>query len=315
MKITPSFKLDIQASDFPGYGSRLVCGTSGLGGVWGMVNERESIDCILYALENGVSSFDTAPSYGNAETYLGKALAQWKNPKPFISTKVGRLKADTAFDARLDYSIQGMRKSLMRSLELLRLDHIDLLFLHEPQWVPIGRINEILDLLLSFKEEGFVSMLGIGGNPSKSFEPYIQNKYFQVISSFTKMDACNLSAFKDIIPKTIPKNISFYAASSLHFGLLGNRFAQFIKEGNKGYEDSISNRDIQTAIDVNELAINSGMSLAEMAQRYLFSISEATRVVIGASKLPELRNTLSFWKAGALPKTLFDKITQIVLEN
>lgn len=315
MKLTPTYKADIYKSDFPGYGSRLVYGTSGLGGVWGAVDEQESVDCILYALENNITSFDTSPSYNNAELYLGKALAKWKGEKPFISTKVGRLKADSAFDAKLDYSPKGMRESLLRSLDLLRLDHVDLLFLHEPQWVPIGQINEILEMLLSFREEGSVKMLGIGGNPSKAFEPYINNKYFQVISSFMKMDACNLSAFEEILPKTLPRHISFYAASSLHFGLLGNRFDQFVTHGNRGYEDNISISDIATAVLVNDIAVSSLMQLAPMSQRYLFSIEEATRVVIGARKFSQITDTLSCWKDGALPKTLFDEITQIILRN
>ncbi len=313
MKLTPTYKADIYKSAFPAYGSRLVYGTSGLGGVWGNVDEQESIDCILYALENDISSFDTAPSYSNAEFFLGKALAKWKGKKPFVSTKVGRLKADTAFDAKLDYSPKGMRESLMRSLDLLGLGYVDLLFLHEPQWVPIDRINEILETLLSFKEEGYTKTLGIGGNPSRSFEPYIDNKYFEVISSFTKLDACNLSAFDEILPKTIPQHISFYAASSLHFGLLGNRFEQFVAEGNKGYEDNISLKDIEKAVCVNELALRNGIPLAEIAQRYLFSVEEATRVVMGARKFSEIRDTISCWKAGALSKSLFDEITQVIL--
>lgn len=315
MKLTPTYKADIFKSDFPGYGSRLVYGTSGLGGVWGKVDEKESIDCILYALENDILSFDTSPSYSNAELFLGKALAKWKGQRPFVSTKVGRLKADSAFDARLDYSPGGMRESLMRSLDLLRLDNVDLLFLHEPQWVPIERINEILDVLLSFKEDGYTKMLGIGGNPSKSFEPFIDKKYFQVISSFTKMDACNLSAFGDILPKTISQNISFYAASSLHFGLLGNRFEHFVAEGNNGYEDNISKKDIEKAVLLNQLASRNPMPLAEMAQRYLFSIEEATRVVMGARKILQVKDTICCWQKGALEKKLFEEITQLVLDR
>ena len=71
-----------------------------------------------------------------------------------MSTHVGRLKTETAFEARLDFSIQGMSASLMRSLELLQLDYVDLLFLHEPQWIPMNRIDEILELLISFQEAG-----------------------------------------------------------------------------------------------------------------------------------------------------------------
>lgn len=315
MKLTPTYKADIHTSEFPGYGSRLVCGTSGLGGVWGKVDEEESIDCMLYALENGVSCFDTSPSYGNAEAYLGKALTKWKNEKPYISTKVGRLKADTAFDVKLDYSPVAMRDSLMRSLDLLGLGKVDLLFLHEPQWVPLERINEILDVLLLFKEEGYTDRLGIGGNPTKLFYPYISDKYFQVISSFTKMDACNLSAFEEILPLTTHQHISFYAASSLHFALLGDRFEQFVANGNKGYEDNISLKDIENARLINIYAEKSGMPLAEMAQRYLFSIGEATRVVMGASKMDQMVDTLSWWKTGAISKEMFDEITGIIIAN
>ena len=311
----PTYKADIFKSDFPGYGSRLVYGTSGLGGVWGAIDEQESIDCILYALENGISSFDTSPSYGNAEDYLGRALTKWSGEKPFISTKVGRLKADTAFDVKLDYSVVGMRESLMRSLHFLGVNKVDLLFLHEPQLVPLERMDEILEVLLSFKADGYTDMLGIGGNPPKSFESFIDGKYFQVISSFTKMDACNLSAFKEILPITLSQNISFYAASSLHFALLGSRFEYFIANGNKGYEQNITLKDIETAALVNEYALKSGMQLADMAQRYLFSISEATRVVMGAKKLNQLSNTVSSWNAGALSRTMFDEITHIILKN
>ncbi|HEX3933854.1 MAG TPA: aldo/keto reductase [Puia sp.] len=313
LRLVPTYKKDTFGSDFPGHGSRLVCGTSGLGGIWGKIDEQESIDCMLYALGNGITSFDTSPSYSNAEELLGKALAQWKGSKPFVSTKVGRLRSDTAFDARLDYSYEGMRESILRSLELLGLETVDLLFIHEPQWVPIGKIDEILEILLSFKEAGYARMLGVGGNPSESFLPFIDNRYFQVVSTFTKMDACNLSAFEDILPITLPRGIRIYAASSLHFGLLGNRFDRFVSEGNRGYEDNISEKDIEKAVLVNDLASRNGMALPEMAQRYLFSMEEATRIVMGARKIGQVTDTIDCWKAGALSKGLFDAITGVIL--
>ena len=311
MSLKPTYKADIYQSNIPFYGSRLVFGTSGLGGVWGEAQENESIECILYALENGITSFDTAPSYSNAEIYLGKALKQWKGVQPFISTKVGRLKSDSAFDAKLDYSPKGMKESLKRSMDLLGVDKVNLLFLHEPQWVPLDRIEEILETLLSLKEDGYTDLLGIGGNPPKSFIPYINNKYFQVTSSFCKMDACNLSAFTELLPITLKENIIVYAASSLHFSLLGNRFEQFIKQ-HPGYSE-ISDADIKNALKVNEVAKKNNVSLSTLSQRYLFSVEEASRVVIGARKIDQIKSTVQDWKAGALPEVLFNEITEIIL--
>jgi aryl-alcohol dehydrogenase-like predicted oxidoreductase len=101
----------------------------------------------------------------------------------------------------------------------------------------------------------------------------------------------------------------------LHFGLLGNRFEQFVANGNKGYEDNISLQDIENAVLVNTYAEKSGMPLAEMAQRYLFSIAEASRVVMGAGKWDQMTDTIAYWKAGALSEKMFDEITEIIVKD
>jgi aryl-alcohol dehydrogenase-like predicted oxidoreductase len=310
--LKPTYKADIYQSDFPAKGSRLVYGTSGLGGVWGAVDEVESIDCLLYAFENGITTLDTSPSYSKSEEYVGKALKRWQGEKPFISTKVGRLQAESAFDAKLDYSPAGMRKSLMRSLDLLGVDCVDLLFLHEPQWVPLERIEEILETLQSFKAEGLTKMLGVGGNPSPAFMPYIKKDIFQVLSGFCRLDACTLTAFENELPTLIERNIAHYAASSLHFSLLGNRFETYTQTPPTDTE-YISAYEIANANEVNKIAQKHGISLPTLAQRYLFSIQEATRIVMGARKINQIENTIDDWQQGALPEAIFSEITNVLL--
>ena len=310
--LKPSYKKDIYASDFVAKGSRLVYGTSGLGGVWGEVDEAESIDCLLYAFENGITSLDTSPSYSQSENYVGKALKRWQGEKPFISTKVGRLQSTTAFDAVLDYSPEGMKNSVLRSLDLLGVDSVDLLFLHEPQWVPLDKIEEIIETLLSFKEAGYTKMLGIGGNPSVGFRPYIKSNIFQVVSTFCCMDACTLVAFEEEMALYQQQNMAVYAASALHFSLLGNRFELFTKNQPTDNE-YITEREIANAIQVNEIAKKYGMALPTLAQRYLFSIEEATRVVMGARNIQQIQNTIADWQQGALPKKIFNEITKVII--
>lgn len=310
--LKPTYKHNIYISDFPAKGSRLVYGTSGLGGVWGEVNPEESIDCLHYAFENGITSLDTSPSYNNSELYVGKALKQWRGEKPFISTKVGRLQSATAFDAKLDYSPTGMRNSLMRSLDLLGVDSVDLLFLHEPQWIPLDRMGEILDTLGSFRDMGYTKMLGIGGNPSVEFRPYIRGDIFDVVSTFCRMDACNLDVFEEEMAIYEEQNIAVYAASSLHFSLLGNRFESYIKTPPTDTE-YITQKEIHNAIKVNEIAKKYGISLPTLAQRYLFSIQQATRVVMGARNIQQIQNTINDWQQGALPEDIFDEITKVLV--
>lgn len=308
----PTYIDDYLSSRFFQGGSRLVCGTSGLGGVWGEVNESESIDTLLYAFENGVSAIDTAPSYSQAETYVGKALKRWPGKRPFISTKVGRLKAKDAHTTLVDYSTEGLKRSFYHSLEVLGVDKVNILFLHEPHLVPLEGMDEILEVLLSFKKEGLTDMLGVGGNPPESFMPFVKKEYFDVVSGFLHLDACNLTALEGLIPDLKHKEIAYYAASALHFSLLGDGFEHLSRQP---ADQWISTKDQSAAIAVNAIANKYQIPLPSLAQRFLFSIAEADRVVTGASNLSQMKATLADWKAGKLTREIFEEIANTILGN
>lgn len=293
--------------------SRLVYGTSGLGGVWGPVKESESIDALLFAFENGISVLDTSPSYADSELFVGKALREWQGQKPFVSSKIGRLKGLDAFDMKLDYSQEGMKRSLYNSLETLGLEYLDLLFLHEPHRVPMEEIDRILDDLKEFKTLGLIRSLGVGGNPTPEFMPFITKDNFDVVSGYLRMDACNLNVFNGEIQQYKKEGIAYYAASALHFALLGNRFEKYKKEGVDG--QWITQQDLDNASKVKAVADSLKMPLPTLAQRYLFSIAEADRIVMGARTMEQIKATVSDWESGKLPKPVFDKITEILMRN
>ena len=198
---------------------RLVLGTSGLGGVWGPVNEDDSVDAILCALENRIFSIDTAPSYANAEAIVGKALKDWKGVRPRISTKVGRLKAYDAHTTQTDYTDDGIRRSLEQSLETLGVDFIDLLFLHEPHLVPKEEIPRILSRLLYYQSKGLICKIGIGGNMPGYFRPFMGKGKFEVVSGFLRMNACNLDVFYEdtqfFLEKRLSRRFRFSLTSTL----------------------------------------------------------------------------------------------------
>ena len=311
MDIKPTYSSDINQENFNfSHGSRLVYGCSGLGGVWGETNYEESVDCLLFGFENGILSLDTSPSYNQSETVVGKALKQWKGPRPFVSTKVGRLKSENAHETVVDYSQERMKRSLNESLETLGVDYIDLLFLHEPYLVPLDRIEEVMDTLKGFQSDGLVGMLGVGGNPTDGFRPHMTKNNFQVLSGFLKVDACNLSGFEKDMPKIKEEYIAYYAASALHFSLLGNRYEQFV--ANPPNDQWISNQDVENAKKVKAIADREGMPIASLAQRFLFSMADANRVVMGARKINQIEATVADWKAGVLTEALFNEICEAI---
>ncbi len=314
MKTKPTYiKGDYKKSEFFNNESRLVLGCSGLGGVWRPIEEKTAVGILMHALENGVSVFDTAPSYNKSQEFVGKALKQWTGKKPFVSTKVGRLKADKAEDTIVDYSSESMRKSVYESLEVIGVDSIDLLFLHEPHLVPVEKMDEIMDCLHSFKKEGLVKSLGIGGNPIDRFYPHMIKENFDVVSGFLKLDACNLTGFQKDLPQIERENMAYYAASALHMGLLGRRLEDYSKE--RPNNEWISNEDVDVALAVNKIAQKSNIPLSRLALRYVFSIEEADRVVVGPTKMEQLTDVLNAWEEGKLPEDVFNEITENIISK
>ncbi len=311
MKTKPTYITgDYKKSEFFNNKSRLVLGCSGLGGVWRPIEEKVATGIISHALENGVRVFDTSPSYNKSQEFLGKALKNWSGEKPFISTKVGRLQSEKADDCVVDYSTETMRKSVYESLETLGLDQIDLLFLHEPHLVPVERMDEIMDCLNSFKKEGIVKSLGVGGNPTAPFYPFMIKENFDVVSGFLKLDACNLTGFEKDLPQIEKENMAYYAASALHMGLLGSRLEQYNKE--RPNNEWISNADVDVALQVNEIAKNYNIPISRLALRYVFSILEADRVVVGPTKMEQLVDVLEAWEEGKLSEEIFNEITNTI---
>ena len=312
MNTRPTYTRNYVSSRIDG-GPRLVLGTSGLGGVWGPVNEDDSVNAILSALENRVSSIDTAPSYANAEAIVGKALKQWKGVRPHLSTKVGRLKAYDAHTTQTDYTDGGIRRSLEQSLETLGVDFIDLLFLHEPHLVPKEEIPRILSRLLHYQNKGLICKIGIGGNMPAYFRPFMGKGKFEAVSGFLRMNACNLDAFHDDTHFFSESSITYYNASVLHFGLLGDKFSHY-RNNFERERDWLKESDIKAAERVEEISRRCATSLSTLAFRYAISIEEADKIVIGATKMIELKELLQAWKMGPLPLEIFEEITSAIAE-
>jgi aryl-alcohol dehydrogenase-like predicted oxidoreductase len=112
-------------------------------------------------LDLGINYFDTAPAYGTSEERLGRALGK-RSRDAVISTKVGE-----TFEggrSRYDFSAEGIRESVGRSLRRLGRDVLDLVFIHSN-----GRDLEILNdtvavpTLEALRDEGLVRAIGLSG--------------------------------------------------------------------------------------------------------------------------------------------------------
>lgn len=133
-------------------------GTNNLGMKLDMAQSRE---VVAAALDEGITLFDTADSYGDSEQRLGELLAG-KRDDVVLATKFGSDVRRRGGDTGADWGARGSRRYIRRAVESslrnLRTDWIDLYQLHRPdEATPIGETLSALDDLV---REGKVRYLG-----------------------------------------------------------------------------------------------------------------------------------------------------------
>ena len=283
---------------------RCILGTAGLGGVWGRIDPEESVKAILLALELGITAIDTAPAYGDAEVLVGKAFRQWKGALPRISTKAGRLKSYSATEGYYDYSPSGLEKSVLNSLQVLKVPVLDVLLLHDPAAIPPADAEMLIQKLLSFKDKGYARHIGLGGNSPDWFKKYITADVFDVVMEYNRLDACCVDALDTTLKLCQSQGMRFWAASPLRMGLLGSCYDAFTKSR----PPWISAADLACAGRLQNIAAQHNMTLPALAHRFLLTLPYSFEIVIGAANLPQLCDTLAAVKEGPLPDELFKEM-------
>lgn len=283
---------------------RIAFGLAGVGGAWGPVDQGRARETLHHALELGIRVFDAAPSYGTAEKLLGEALAAWRGERPVISTKVGRLPARDGHEVKFDFSDESMRASLGHSLATLGIPNVDLLFLHEPEFVPMSERPRVVAAMRQMQADGLVSHLGVAGGHGEGWDGYVESGAFDVVMLFRRLDACIFDGVAADIPRLRGAGVAIYGASPLHMGLLGSRHDEFVNER----RDWVWPDQVARSIRLRALADKSGMSLAMLAHRFIFSVAEIDRVVIGARSPEELSDAWNAWQAGPLLPELFEAV-------
>jgi len=106
-------------------------------------------------LRYGVNHIDTAARYGDSELRIGPWMARHRKDF-FLATKTGSRSAAEA------------RQDIHRSLERLRVDHVDLIQLHSlahpDDWDQAMGSGGALEALIEAREQGLVRFVGVTGH-------------------------------------------------------------------------------------------------------------------------------------------------------
>ncbi|MHB9107811.1 MAG: aldo/keto reductase [Armatimonadota bacterium] len=281
--------------------SLLTLGTVQLGLPYGIANTtgqpsyEAARDIIACAVEGGVNVLDTAVSYGESEKVVGQVMAELGiADRMVVVSKVaamGEFSSSQAIDAFLEEQVIGM-------LSRLRLDVLPICMFHT-------EVNAChLDALAKFKERGLVRHLGVSTmTPEKTAEIIADGKAEAMQLPTNMLDQRFIR--QGLLKQAGEKGIAMFIRSVYLQGLIPMREEDILPE----LADVIP---VRRRLEV--LAKEAGITITELAIRFVMGLEGVTSVLTGVETLEQMRENLALVNNGPLPADLQGAILSEVPE-
>ncbi|NNB99694.1 aldo/keto reductase [Corallococcus exiguus] len=277
--------------------------TFGGEGYWkniGQQGQSEADALVGRCLDAGINFFDTANvySYGQSEELLGKALAE-KRSQVVLATKVrGRMGPGQNETGLSRYHIFD---SVHASLKRLGTDHIDLLQIHGYDVAtPLEETLRALDDLVS---QGKVRYLGASNLAAWQLMKALGLSDHRGLSRFESLQAYYSIAGRDLERELVPlmkdQQVGLMVWSPLAGGFLSGKYRRNA-EGPEGARRTtfdfppVDRERAYNAIDVmDEVAKETGTTVARVALAWLLHQPHVTTVILGAKTQAQLEDNLA----------------------
>ncbi len=294
------------------------CGNSGLKlpslsfGLWHNFYEgadyNNMVNMLTTAFDLGITHFDLANNYGrpvagSAETNFGKILknelAGYRD-ELVISTKAGYYMWPGP------YGDFGSRKHLISSLDAslkrMGLDYVDIFYHHRMD--PNTPLEETMGALCDIVRSGKALYVGISNYDAETTEraanilksmgirPLIHQLRFSMLDRHVLTDG--------ILNATHNSGMGSIAFSPLEQGILSDKYLKGIPNDSRAAkpdtflsEDRLSKELLEKIDALNNIAINRGQTLSQMAIAWLLSVGKVTSVLVGASNSVQIKENVA----------------------
>ena len=313
------------------------CGRSGLLlpkislGLWhnfGDASDYENMRQLCFtAFDNGITQFDLAnnygPAYGSAEKNFGRILKEdlmSYRDELIITTKAG-------YDMwEGPYGNWGSRKyllaSLDQSLKRMGLNYVDIFYHHRMD--PETPLEETMGALATAVCQGKALYVGLSNYDGETLEqaaailkdlkcPFVINQNCYSIFDRT----VEKNGLKDMTGNLKKGLITF---SPLAQGQLTDRYLNGIPEDSRIRKDGrflkesiLTAERMEQIRKLNELAVQRGEKLADMALAWLLQKKEVTSVLIGASKTQQILDNIKAIHSAPFTEEELQKIDEYSL--
>ena len=189
---------------------------------WAGQNDNDSKSVLLKAWESGINHWDTADVYGEgkSEKIIGESWETIPRDDIFLATKVGWDKGS----ASNWYAPDQMVKNMNRSLSNLKVNHVDLIYLHHCNFGENGEyFDEAMEVLKKFQEQGKARFVGLSDWSNKKIMQYIEDCDPDVVQLYRNVmdDKYESSGLKSYVDEN---NIGVCFFSPIKHGLLTGKY-------------------------------------------------------------------------------------------
>ncbi len=280
--------------------SFLQLGTVQFGLSYGIANKagrpgfKEVCRILGVAAEAGVNCLDTAAGYGESEQVIGRALEELGlRDQMVVVSKVRHISDETVPSAAADRMVE---ESVVESLKRLRLDVLPICLFHiEANWA-------LVDSLLKLKTRGLVRHIGCSVVSVEGARKVAESGLASAMQLPTSV-LDNRFICAGVFETARMRNVAVFVRSIYLQGLLLMPEADIPQDLTEA---------IPARRNLERLAREAGMSLAEFAARYIMSLPGCSCAVVGVETEAQMRQNAALFAKPRLESALMQAVAAAV---
>lgn len=279
-------------------------------GLWQNFGDHDPIsnqrEILRGAFDMGITHFDLANNYGGpagaAEKNFGRIFKEdftAYRDEMIISSKAGYHMWEGP------YGEWGSRKSIIascdQSLQRMGLDYVDIFYHHRPD--PETPLEETAEALMQLVRQGKALYVGISnynGEDTQKMTKILRKKEAPFIIHQMRYNMFSRELLEDDLAPVLEENgLGEITFSPLAQGLLTKRYLNGIPEDSRAHRKEIpflSEDQVTPTLHkitlLQELAETRNQSLAQMALAWNLRQESVTSVLVGASRLSQLQESV-----------------------
>lgn len=281
------------------------------------VEQASAIACVKTALDQGITTFDTADVYAQtkAETVLGKALKGVRRESYELFTKVYWPTGPGKNDRGL--SRKHIMESCHASLKRLGTDRIDLYQAHRFDYeTPLEETLSAFDDLI---RQGKVHYIGTSEWKASEIEAALKiqdaHGYNRFISNQPQYSMLWRVIEQEVVPMSLREGIGQIVWSPIAQGVLTGKYKAGKKApagsratDKKNGAEMISRwmrDDVLNAVaDLKPIATEAGLTLAQLAVAWVLQNKNVSSAIMGATKPAQVKENVKASGVKLAPETM-----------